>query len=288
MDKALKIFYFVVLGGVALYLLPYVSGLFGFESGVRGKEGIISISLDGGRTFESAAVHSGAVNINDIERSLVNASLVYAATDSGLLLSRDAGRNWYAYEDLEGVLDSGTVIHDILVNPSSPSEIYLATSRSGKSIVYVTRDNFFTLIPVFDTDRGAIQELAAKNGAVYFALSDGQTIRYSPASKTFAFEQGAVSEIFEHKDSFASFFGTPSLPGLALAAGAPTQGRVTAAADTGALVFLGIEEKLYRSDDYGLHWTIKEPVAENRSVSVIRVLNNGKMVVVGSKANFWF
>lgn len=289
MENVIKIFYLLILCGIFLYFAPSIIGLAGLSGLSSGQEtlGAIAISRDGGESFAAAKIHGGNFDIYDIERSRINPSFVYAGTNKGVLISKDSGNNWYPFSDLEGELNQGSAVYDILVNPNSPREVYVAASAGGKGMVYVTRDNFFTISPIFDEDTGAIRALAEKNGGIYFQLSDGRVVKYSPSANNFEFDPSGKEAVFD--GSNLAYFGFTSPVNSAYAAAiAPPNTSATAIADRGPLVLLGSNEKLYRSTDYGAHWTIGEPVAENRSISVIRISNSDNVVIVGSKSGSLF
>ena len=289
MENAIKIFYLLILCGVLLYFVPSIMGLAGLSGFSSAQEtlGAIAISLDGGENFRAAKIHGGNVDIYDIERSRINPSFVYAGTNKGVLISKDSGNNWYPFSDLEGELSARAAVYDILVNPNSPSEVYVAATVGGKGMVYVTRDNFFTITPIFDEDTSSVRALAASNGAIYFQLSDGRVVKYSPSANNFEFDQNGNNDVFAGNNLAYYSFTSPVNSAYA-AAIAPPSADATAIADNGPLVLLGSNAKLYRSTDYGVHWTIGEPVAENRSISVIRISNSDNMVIIGSKSGSLF
>lgn len=282
MEKAKQILILVILCGVALYFLPTALNVLGISAHSADKAGIIALSYDGGKTFQASAVHASAsTNIIDIVRSGTDARMLYAATNRGLLLSKDGGLNWYPYSDLEHAVDSGAYVYDILVNPASPREVYVALSKGTRGAVYVTRDNFFTLTRVFE-ENTKVRALAAGDGRIYFSLADGRVVSYFPASDTFAFQATDANHIFNSAYAVA-YTGSGAYANSALAAVAPPRVQTTAHAESGSLFLLGAKEKLYRSADYGARWTIETPIDPSRSISVIRIFPNSGIVMIGSK-----
>lgn len=283
MEKTKQILVLVILCGVALYFLPVAMDTFGISK-AEGETGAIALSSDGGKNFQGSVIHSSSVpDIIDIVRSGTDSRMFFAATDRGIFLSRDGGVNWYPFSDLEGNVGAGTYVYDILVNPNAPKETYVAISKNGKGEVYVTRDNFFTLSRVFD-EEVRVRALAAGDGEIYFSLADGRVVTYYPYSKTFSFQASDVNNIFTA--SLAAYPSTGGYANSALAAVAPPRTKVTANAEYGSLMLLGSDEKLYRSEDFGAHWSIKEPIDKSRSISVIRVFSQNGIVVIGSKGGF--
>lgn len=282
MEKAKQILILVILCGVALYFLPTALNVFGISASGTGSSGIIALSYDGGKNFTASTVHANfRPSIFEIVRSGTDAVIFFAATDHGLLLSRDSGANWYPYSDLEHAIDSSTYVYDVLVNPSSPREVYVAMSKGGKGTVYMTRDNFFTLSQIFD-EAAKVRALAAGEGRIYFSLSDGRVVSYFPSSKSFAFQANDTNHIFNSAYANA-YTGGGVYINSALAAVAPPHVQITAHAESGSLFLLGAKEKLYRSADYGARWTIETPIDSSRSISVIRIFPNSGIVMVGSK-----
>jgi len=192
METGLKIAFAIIILAAIFVFLPNIIGMAtnvtggagGTDTGAvaAGMAGLLTISMDGGDTFKDAAVHaSGVPNISGI----VNRGIFYyAATNSGLLISKDKGVNWYSFTDLEKKIDSGTVVYGFTFQPGS-SAIFISALKNNHGYVYKTTDNFFSVDSVWDEPQVAVRAMAADNGFLYMGTSDGRLLRYRFAANDF-------------------------------------------------------------------------------------------------------
>jgi photosystem II stability/assembly factor-like uncharacterized protein len=295
MEKAVGVIVFTILLGMALYALPlFVSP----PSYVLRSSQILAVSTDGGLNFSAADVHTSK---NPDITVLVAASdgLMFAGSTSGLLVSKDSGKNWYEWSDLEKNIDSRTVVYDIAKNPSRASEIYIATFGDKGGAIYRTNDNFFTLLKIWDDKKIAPYALTATGSELYFGLSDGRVLSYnfstgmlkglaalgSPVTNLKARGNGAI--IYAATKSggiFASFDGGRSFEELrgdiSAYPGAMRITRMAPDAHTLNRVYAASFSSLFRSDDYGNSWVaVSNIVPPSYPISVLEVQNNGRLFV---------
>lgn len=153
-----------------------------------GQQGIISVSADGGETFKEANIHGvSSPMIFKIESAGSNGlagSLYYAATNRGLLISKDNGLNWHSFSDLEKNIDGKTALYDFAFYPSG-NAVFVSASKNGHGVVYATADDFFTVTPIWSEANMRVSALAADQSFLYLAVSDGRLLRYRPIQKQF-------------------------------------------------------------------------------------------------------
>lgn len=166
--------------------LSSVAASFGGTSestNVAGQTSFLAVS-ENGKKFQSSVIHfNKKINISDVVVSPDDPDLMYAASNRGLFVSRDGGKNWYSISDLERKIDTKTNVYKIFINP--PQEIFISVFKDGKGIVYRTLDNFFSLDNVFEIDKEGIYDLAVRENNLYMALSDGRLMFYSLDDNTF-------------------------------------------------------------------------------------------------------
>ena len=192
----------IVWGGL-LYGLFYGSWSFGGSGDASMQLSSVAASFDGisessiaegqtsflavsenGKNFQPSVIHfNKKINTSDIVVSPSDPDLMYAASNLGLFVSRDGGKNWYSFSDLEKKIDVKTKVYKIFINP--PQEIFISVFKDGKGIVYRTLDNLFSLDNVFEIDKEGIYDLAVKENNLYIALSDGRLMLYSLDNNTF-------------------------------------------------------------------------------------------------------
>ncbi|MDP3947709.1 MAG: hypothetical protein Q8Q41_03410 [bacterium] len=339
MEKAVIVIMFVVLLGVALYALPFfVTAPTGVSRALG--VGVIAVGTDSGISFTPASVHAPRNPDITVIDSQPEEGLLFAGSTGGLLVSRDGGKNWYQWSDLEKQVDDGTVIYDLARNPSRPREVYVAAFRRNEGVIYRTDNNFFTLTKVWDAQEKAPYALAVDGAHLYFGLSDGRVMRYRFTDGKFEGLSALGSPVVDidvrgngatlyaatkSRGIFASFDGgrtfaqlkgdLSSYPGAlkmtAVAPDASAANRVYAASLSGLLrsddagdswvvissvitpgspvsalevrsdgrIFAASGEKLYISDDRGTTWRIATPLPNGRTLSAIKVFNDGTIVV---------
>ena len=294
MEKAVAVIMFTVLLGIALYALPLFVAV---PAGISRAPGALAVSADGGQSFVPAVLHAPRnLDITVID-SQPAGGLLFAGSTGGLLVSKDGGKNWYPWDDLEKQIDNRTAVYDIARNPSRPGEAYIAAFGNGAGAVYRTTDNFFTLTRIWDAEEKAPYALAADGTHLYLGLSDGRVVRYrfsdgqfqgiaalgSPVSDLDVRGNGAtvyaatksrgIFSSFDDGASFAQLKGDlSSYPGaMKVAAVAPdgtAVSRVYAASFTGLL----------RSDDAGTSWVVVSSVIPPSSpVSALEVRSDGRV-----------
>ncbi len=183
----------LIWGGLIFFLFntPLLSELSGgdfFGSGLLSFNGVLSeqkgiIDVLGGS--QGATVHfSKKIDIWDIEVSPEDSNLIFAASNSGLFISRDAGLNWYNFSDVEHKINSNGAIYKILFNnlKGNSSEKFLSVFRNDKGIIYESRDNFFSLEKIFEIDKEAIYDFETDGNDLYLGLSDGRLLILSLAN----------------------------------------------------------------------------------------------------------
>ncbi len=187
MEKIIPLFFLIFAVGAVIYFLPTVFQAFNLEIG--GTEGnkseALAVSADGG-DFRPATVHGLGYtpDIFDVKQSLIDDSVFYAATNHGLLISKDSGENWHAFSDLEKKLD-GAAIYKIALNRANPEQIFVSASKGGKAAVYLTENNFFSLKPVFEIKKASVADLETDGNQLLLGLSDGRILRYIIGSDLF-------------------------------------------------------------------------------------------------------
>ena len=119
--------------GVVLYALPEFSAYFGFQPLDQTKlSPVVLVSDDNGKTFDKTYwAGNSAPTVYDFETDGRNPSLVYAATDQGVFMSRDQGAHWYRYSDLEGQLNQA-VVYQIKKVAGQPDQLFISIFRNGQ------------------------------------------------------------------------------------------------------------------------------------------------------------
>lgn len=290
----------VVLLGVALYALPLFVAA---PVGISRAPGVLAVSTDGGLSFAPAALHVPRNPDITVIDSGTEDGLLFAGSTGGLLVSKDGGKNWYQYGDLEEQIDDRTVIYDIVRNPSRPGEIYAAAYAKGVGAVYRTANNFFTLTKVWDTDGKATYALAADGAYLYLGLSDGRVLRYrfsdgqfqsiaalgSPVVDIGVRGNGAtVYAATKSRGIFASFDGGKSfaqLKGdLSSYPGAMKVAAVAPDASAVSRVYAASFSGLLRSDDAGTSWlVVSSAIPPSSPVSALEVRSDGRVFAAAGK-----
>lgn len=153
----------------------------------------MAISTDNGKSFKSVALHGSGTSILEIKKG---GGFYYAATDHGLLISKDGGLNWYSFSDLEKKIDSRVVLYGLVLSRVD-NEIYAAGYKSGKGFVFSTRDNFFSLKEIWSETNIQPKAIAVDDFNLYLGLSDGRLLKYNFGTQKFSkiksFENGIES-----------------------------------------------------------------------------------------------
>lgn len=285
---------FTVLLGMAFYALPLFLNP---SSGVFMATGAIAVSTDGGGNFVSAAVHAPRNPDITVIDSNLRDGLLFAGSSAGLLVSKDGGKNWYQWSDLEKRVDDRTAVYDIVRNPGRPGEAYLAAFGRGAGAVYRTTDNFFTLTKIWDYETLAPYALAADGANLYLGLSDGRVLRYgfgdgafrgiaalgSPVSDLDVRGNGAVIyAATKSRGVFGSFDGGRSFAelrgDLSRYPGAMKVSAVISDVSGVARVYAASFSGLLRSESSGNSWVVVSNVIPPSSpVSALEVRSDGRV-----------
>lgn len=145
-----------------------------------------AFAVEEGGVYEPAPVRGRtAPNVFSIVPSPSNSRLLLAATDQGLLMSRDRGQMWNTFTDLEGNIDGTTQVYAVAFSPTNTSDVYVSAFRNGRGVVYLARDNFFTFEPILELKGEAVYDIAVFGSTLYLGLSDGRLMVYSRTDDTF-------------------------------------------------------------------------------------------------------
>lgn len=145
-------------------------------------EAIISVSQDK-ENFQGATFHSAdSADIFSIEVSVKDPNLIFAGSDRGLLVSKNAGLDWYGFSDLEQKITSAK-IYKILTSPSHKNEIFVSVFKDKNGTVYRTTDKFFSLESIFEIQDEAVYDFDIVGDSLYLGLSDGRILIYSANKK---------------------------------------------------------------------------------------------------------
>ncbi len=156
------------------------SSLANLASALNEQKGIINIFA--GKNFQTATIHfNKKIDILDIKISPENPELVFAGSNHGLFVSRDAGLNWYNFSDVEHKIDSNSIVYKILFNNSKdgPTYGFISLFKNGKGVVYKSQDNFFSLEKILEIDNEAVYDFNTDGSNLYLGLSDGRLLVHS-------------------------------------------------------------------------------------------------------------
>ena len=145
-----------------------------------GIKGIITIFDENNKeNFQATEIHfDKSIDVSEIKVSPNNPKLVFAASNYGLFISRDAGLNWYNFSDFEHNIDSNTIIYKILF---ANDKSYISVFKNNQGIVYESSDNFFSLKKLFEIQGEAAYDFDVSGGNLYLGLSNGKLMIYSLA-----------------------------------------------------------------------------------------------------------
>jgi photosystem II stability/assembly factor-like uncharacterized protein len=143
-----------------------------------GIKGVIAIFKENGEEkFEAAEVHfDKPINVNDVKISPNNPKLLFAVSNYGLFISRDAGFNWYNFSDFEHKINSSARVYKILL---TKDKSYVSVFKNNQGAVYESEDDFFSLKKLFEIQGEAIYDFGLSGGNLYLGLSNGQLLLYS-------------------------------------------------------------------------------------------------------------
>jgi len=297
--------------GVVLYALPEFSAYFGFQALDQTKlSPIVFVSEDNGKTFDKTYWSgNSAPTVYDFEIDGRNSSLVYAATDRGLFMSRDRGAHWYPYSDLEGQLNQA-LVYQIKKAANQPNQFFVSIFKNGQGGIYQTDDRFFTLRKIFDTKEAVAYKMVSSGSNLYFGLSDGRVISYFLNDSGFRLLTAVgspITDVVVNGDRIyvatrakeiwtGSTFGgdfislreaqpsqsayTASLLGINLTSVVAKNPIKTILPDGDGGIYLAAADKLYRSNNQGRDWQLVLDIP-GRQVSSLNFGNNG-IIFVGT------
>jgi len=309
MNKAFPIIIWVAAIIISLYTLPDLAAFFGFQiSNSNQVSNVVMVSDNAGKVFNETYWNSRiSPTVYDFEIDGRDSSLIYAATDAGLFISKDNGGHWYSYSDLEGQL-IGAKIYQIKKDINNPGRIFVSLFKNGQGGIYETQDKFFTLQKIFDTKEAAAYKLISASDKIYFGLSDGRLISYSTKDSGFTLLAAVGSaitditiknsqiyvadknrEIWQGNINDQNFFVRQEISSSQSAYTASMLGATldTAVAknpikfivlDNQDQIYLASSDKLYRSSNQGQDWQLILDVP-GRKVNSVIFGNNGKIIV---------
>ncbi len=135
--------------------------------------------IDEKGVFQKSQAHfDNTPNISQIEISLSDPSLIFAASNNGLLASKNGGLNWYSFFDIEHKLN-GVTVYKILFNPENKNQSFVSVFSGGKGMVYKSENNFLSVEKLIEFNSEGVYDFSIKNGDLYLGLSNGKLIVYS-------------------------------------------------------------------------------------------------------------
>lgn len=151
-----------------------------FSSALNEQKGIINISSE--TKFQNAIIHfNKKIDILDIKIFPENPELIFAGSNHGLFVSRDAGLNWYSFSDIEHKINSNTKIYKILFGYSknNSGEGFISVFQNNKGVIYKSQDKFFSLEKILELDNEAVYNFDIYGDNLYLGLSNGRLLFYS-------------------------------------------------------------------------------------------------------------
>ena len=157
-------------------------------------------------------------DIFEIQNSPFDSSVLYAAASRGIFISRDSGKNWYDWSDLEKKID-GAAVYKIVFDKNAGGRAFVAALKNNRGYVYETKDNFFSLNLIFDSVNEAVYGLELVNGGLLIGLSDGRVLSYSLERKEFRLLVNFDSAIYNIKSANSHLYITTKSNGVFVRAG---------------------------------------------------------------------
>lgn len=254
-------------------------------------ESIGVLDYAGKDAFRKATVHfDEKINIFDMGVSSAKPGLLFAGSDKGLFASRDNGLNWYAFSDLEHVIDSDSTVYKMILGKT---QSFISVFRNGKGTVYESGDDFSTVRKIFETGGEAIYDFDSSGGDLYLGLSNGRLLVYSPKkdesrvvkdfnspiSRLEVSQNGALVYLvlksggfLKSEDGGLSFNRMGYLDNFR---GADKIGDFSVSSGNNRLIYAATAYGLVRSSDAGSSWKVfKSLPAEEKSVSTVAYLDN--------------
>ncbi len=184
MDKVFPIIISVLAIGIVIYTLPDFLNFFGFNYSSASVKPVIYIY--NGKDFSPSYFEGVSLpSVYDITPDKLN-GLLYAGTSNGLFISKDGGKKWYSFSDLEKILTKAKV-YQIKFSPLNNHKIYISLFKNGKGGIYESSNNFFTLNKIFDLGKEMAYKIEPYGNSFLLGISDGRLLRYDLREKTFSF-----------------------------------------------------------------------------------------------------
>lgn len=135
----------------------FVFALFGYKRPVV-FENIVLISMPEGDFFKVKFHFDKKPEVYDLAVSPFSSGMFFAATDFGLFISSDSGRNWY-HLDLPEEIGNRTPVYRVFFNLKEPSQMSILVFKNGAGIIYTTSDNFYSLNKIFELSPDVAKEI---------------------------------------------------------------------------------------------------------------------------------
>lgn len=272
-------------------------GLFNGDGGSNEPFGLIN---EKGVFQKSQAHFDNALNISQIEISLSDPSLIFAASNSGLIASKNGGLNWYPFFDVEHKLN-GVAVYKILFNPENNTQSFISTFSNGKGIVYKSENNFLSVEKLIEFDNEGVYDFGVKNGDLYLGLSNGKLIVYSldrnegriltafsspitgliiPSNGNLIYLTLKSGGLYSSYDRGLSFSRIKSLDNYK---GANKINALFVSPNDSFSIYAATNYGLLHSFDAGASWKVfKSLPSEIANVSTVAVNNNGEIFVASN------
>lgn len=251
MEKITGLFILIVGAGIFLYLLPFFGSFAGVDltefsetPNSAAASQVIFLNNASGE-IEPVFWHSSLKpDIFEIQSSPFNDVILYAAASHGLFVSRDSGKNWYPWSDLEKKIENAA-IYKITFDKNASGRAFVAAFKNNRGYVYETRDNFFSLNPVFDSSSEAVYGLELVHGDLLIGLSDGRILSYIPQTKEFRPLANFGSAVYGIKSANSHLYVTTQSNGIFVRAGGSDKFESLAGGAIGgeSLKSIAVEEK---------------------------------------------
>lgn len=226
MEKITGLVILIVGAGIFLYLLPFLAPFLGVDlanlTETSGSGPVLNqvIFLSNARGENEPAFWNSSLkpDIFEIQSSPLNSNVLYAATGRGLFISRDSGKNWYSWSDLEKKID-GAAVYKIVFDKNVNGRAFIAAFKNNRGYVYETKDNFFSLNPVFDSVSEVVYSLELARDSLLIGLSDGRILSYSPETGEFRSLANFDSAVYNIKSANSHLYITTKSSGVFVRAG---------------------------------------------------------------------
>lgn len=317
MEKLTGLVILIVGAGIFLYLLPFLAPFLGVDSSVISGSsdsvfGQIIILNNENLKSENAIWHSSLKpDIFEIQNSPFDNSVLYAATSRGLFISRDRGKNWYSWSDLEKKIE-GAFIYKIVFDKNISGKAFISMFKNMRGYVYETKDSFFSLNQVFDSGNNSIYDLelvhsdlpngqaglSAGRQDLLLGLSDGRILSYSPGTKEFRPLANFGSAVYDIKSANSHLYITTKSNGIfvrvgglgeftSLASGAISGESLKSVAveeKTGSPLYAASLNSAFSSFNSGLGWNgVKTILGSSEKIDFVVLSPSGELYLVSGQ-----